>query len=64
MATAGEAAVKPWVGLAEQLARLASSSMKKVTEVRVTSDQTKLSRVLPIAAITGAMKVSDILVHT
>ena len=58
MATASEAAVKPWVGLAEHLAQLASSSIKKVTDIQVTSDQTKLSRVLQVAAVTGAMKVN------
>jgi len=55
---ASEPAVKPWVELVQRLAQLASSSIKKVTDVQVTSDQKKLTQVLQIAAVTGVMKVN------
>lgn len=55
---ASEPAAKPWVGLVQQLAQLASSTIKKVTEIQVTSDQKKLSQVLQVAAKTGILKVN------
>ena len=60
LATANEAAARPWVELTQRLAQLASSVLQKVTSVQVTSGKKKLLRVLQVAALTGAIKVCSV----